>query len=992
MSEQTAHLTIAGRSFGESQRVALAAELSQFVRGQIRFSRHDRMLYATDASIYQMEPLGVVIPADVDELAALTAFSGRTGVPLLMRGGGTSLPGQCVNHALVVDYSPTCRKVVDVDPVRRTCFVEPGITVDELNRQLEPTGLFFAPDPATAAQASIGGCIGNNAAGSHSIRYGRTSENIQSIEVALTDGSRVVLGPGAGRRNPRAAGLARGVREIVTPLAELIRQRFPKTKRRNAGYALDAVLDQIQSGVTDEDLDLTCPLCGSEGTLATTLRARLALHPIPRYKGLAVLSFATLEEAIEAVAVCLTTDCAAVELLDDVVLEAARGNAECRQYMDLLPPVDGAVPAAALYVEYQEVGGMDQVRQRFAELHRALPGAAMFEHVDRGALMRAWALRKAGEPLLHGLAGRRKPVTCVEDNAVPVENLVRFVAGFREIVAKHGTKAAYWAHASVGVLHVRPMLDLHDPADLDRMRLIACEVAEWARQCGGVMSGEHGDGRLRGPLLRNYFGDQIMEAFGQVKRVFDSAGVLNPGNITVPGPLESMTQSLRLDPHGTGVHMPDVDTFFTYDDQEDFQHALETCSGPGVCRKTAVGTMCPSYRATLDERHSTRGRANALRLALTGQLSDDKAPAWNDPETLKTLSLCLSCKACQSECPSNVDMARLKAEYLAQSYSVAGHTPLSARVFGHVRKLNRMGSAFGELANAVTELPPTRLLMEKALGVTRKRSLPRYETSLYRWFAKRPPADLPADAPRVVLFADCFVTYNEPRIGRLAIQLLERLGYRILLPRVGCCGRAMISTGLLADATASADKVLAQLMPFLDDDRVKAILVCEPSCLSAFCDDYLKLKCRTPMDTRKKLAARAMQVEDFVDRFWDSHPTRPAISTDHQPPVLLHAHCHQKATSSAETSARLLRRLVGDRLQVLDTGCCGMAGAFGFGVDRYEVSLKIGELSLFPLVRKASTDAVIVAPGTSCRHQIVDGTSRQAVHPIELAHRLLVRR
>ena len=992
IQEQGVDLTIAGGRVSQSERLALAGELSQLVRGEVRFSRHDRMLYATDASIYQFEPLGVVIPISVDEVAELTAFCGRKSVPLLMRGGGTSLPGQCVNRALVVDCSPHCRHVVDVNELGRTCLVEPGITVDELNRHLESTGLFFAPDPATVAQACIGGCVGNNAAGARSIRYGRTSENIAALEIALTDGSRLTVGPGAGRRNTRAAELAHGVRAIVMPLAQTIRERFPKTPRRNAGYALDMVLDQIQSGVSDEDLDLTCLLCGSEGTLATTLRARLRLHPIPRYKGLAILSFATLEEAIEAVAPCLTTGCSAVELIDDVVLEAARGNAECRQYMDLLPPLAGGVPAAVLYVEYQETQGVSRVQDRFAALRRTLPGVVMTPYLDKGAMLRAWALRKAGEPLLHGMPGHRKPVTCVEDTAVPVENLVRFVAGFKKIVTKYGTRAAYWAHASVGVLHVRPMLDLHDPADLERMRLIASEVAQWARQCGGVMSGEHGDGRLRGPLLREFFGDAIMQAFEDVKRLFDPAGVLNPGIIVNPGNLESMTQSMRLAPAGKQLTFPSVDTFYTYDDQEDFGPALEMCSGPGVCRRTAVGAMCPSYRATLDERHSTRGRGNALRLAISGQLNGGDGPAWNDPETLETLRLCLSCKACKSECPSNVDMARLKAEYLAQSYRASGRTPLTARVFGNVRKLNRLGSAFAGLANWTMELTPVRSLIGSALGIAHKRSMPRYETSLYRWFAKRTPADLPADAPLVVLFADCFVTYNEPRIGRMAIQVLERLGYRVLLPRVGCCGRSMISTGLLGDAIRSADQVLSQLRPMVDDPRVKAIVVCEPSCLSAFCDDYLKLKCKTDIADRKKLAAKAMQVEDFVDRYWDTHPVRPAILPSGSKPVLLHAHCHQKATSSAQTSARLLRRLAGDRFKLLDTGCCGMAGAFGFTADRYDVSMKIGELSLLPLVREAPSDATIVAPGTSCRHQLLDGTHRKAVHPIEVAYQMLVGR
>lgn len=981
------------RPIAEAERQRIASDLQNLGVGQVRFSRHDQMLYSTDASLYQVEPVGVVVPGSVEKISPIIAYCAATNVAVLPRGGGTSLAGQCTNHAIVIDVSPTCRKLISVDLERRQCVVEPGIGVDELNRKLDErkTGLFFAPDPATAAQASIGGCIGNNAAGARSIRYGRTSENVAGIEVVLSSAERLWLESGAGRNNPRALNLAEQVIAVVRKHARLIRERYPKTLRRNAGYGLDLILKQVEQGIGPEDLDLSGLICGSEGTLAMITAAKLKLHPVIRAKGLAIACFGNLEGAIGAVPTILTTGCCAVELIDDVVLQAARGNTECRQYMDLLLPVNGKPPAAVLYVEYQETGTMADVQARFESLRAVLTDTPINCLKDSGPMLRAWALRKAGEPLLHGLAGHRKPITVIEDNAVPVENLFKFVQGLKRIVAKHGTMAAYYAHASVGVLHVRPLLDVHDPADRERMRAIAVEVADLAKSCGGVMSGEHGDGRLRGPLLERYYGPEMLGVFRQIKAIFDSHGIFNPGNIVNPGPVESITELMRVRPKGADVRIPPVETYFSYDDQEGYGGAVEMCSGAGVCRKTATGSMCPSYRATLDERHSTRGRANALRLAISGQFATggQAGPAWNDPDTLETLKLCLSCKACKTECPSNVDVARLKAEYLAQSYKQAGRTPLAARVFGHIRALGRLASAAPELVNWINTQPPVRALANKLLGLAPQRSIPAFAHSLYGWFNKRAQRPRIGQRPRVVLFADCFITYNEPHIGQSVVRILETLGYQVAMPQVGCCGRTLISTGLLDEAIKSADSVLSQLQPYIDDPNTRAIVICEPSCLSAMQDDYLQLKLAAPIELRRKLAAKAMMVEDFIDRFWAEHPIRPVESAAPGGPVLLHGHCHQKAVGSIESSAAILRRLVGQRLVVMPTGCCGMAGSFGYLADRYELSMQIGEMTLFPLVRSAPADAIILAPGTSCRHQIKDGTQREALHPIQLIERLL---
>jgi Fe-S oxidoreductase len=483
-----------------------------------------------------------------------------------------------------------------------------------------------------------------------------------------------------------------------------------------------------------------------------------------------------------------------------------------------------------------------------------------------------------------------------------------------------------------------------------------------------------------------------MAAFRQIKAIFDPHGILNPGMVVDVGPVESITQNLRVAPASKPIPWPNVETYFDYSDQEGFVGAVEMCNGAGVCRKSAGGAMCPSYRATLDERHSTRGRANALRLAISGQFSSNGPtgqPAWADPGTIETLSLCLSCKACKSECPSNVDVARLKAEYTAQRYKATGQIPLQARIFGHIRLLNQLGSLAPNLANWTANLPPIRSLMNKLLNLAPQRTLPPFARSLYRWFAARGlPKPDPA-RPKVVLYADCFTTYNEPHIGQAAILLLESLGYTVELPKVGCCGRSMISMGLLADAIRTADATLTQLRDYITDDQVKAILVCEPSCLATMKDEWLQLKLKTDKSLRRQLASKAMLVEEFVERFWSTHPIPPtprnSVSTD----VIFHGHCHQKAVGGEDSSTAILKRLAGDHLRILPSGCCGMAGSFGYTQDRYDLSMKVGEQSLFTHIRNASPDAILVAPGTSCRHQIKDGTPRHALHPIELIAQLL---
>lgn len=976
-------------------RDSIARALASSVEGEVRFGLHDRLLYATDASLYQVEPLGVFIPANTDDAVRGVRFCLERDLPILPRGGGTSLAGQCTNRAVVIDFSNRCNRLLGVDAAGLSCRVEPGITPDDLNEKIASTGLFFAPDPATSKHANIGGLIGNNAAGARSILYGRTSENLLGVDVCLADGFVARLEAGAASRHEHIGRLTRRVADVVLRNRNLIRERFPKTIRRNAGYNLDLILKQIERANGDLDgMNLAHLLAGSEGTLAVTLGAQLKLHPRPKLKGLALLSFSDLDPAIGATVPILTTGPSAVELLDDTVIDLARANIEYRKYVELMPsPMHGDL-RAVLYVEYYGNHTVE-LNERFSALRKLFPTVAMKEVVDGAAMASAWKLRKAGEPLLHGVPGHRKPITFIEDNAVPVEHLVEFVHRLRKIVTSHGTRAAYWAHASVGVLHVRPLIDIHDEEDRRRMQAIAVEAADLAKSLGGVMSGEHGDGRVRGPLLERFYGPELMRAMREIKEIFDPRNLLNPGNIVEPRPIESIAANLRIEPAGRPARIPKVDTFFEYEDQHGFGGAVEMCNGSGVCRKKSGGTMCPSYMGTLDERHSTRGRGNALRLAISGQLSGGAGePAWNDEETIGTLDLCLSCKACKTECPSNVDIARLKAEYTGQRFRQNGVVPLRAMLLGHFRPLARLGSMTHGIANRMNNSAIGRAIINGVMGFDPRRTVPPFSASLARRFGRA--ANAKKDQPTVALFGDCFTMYLDSGIGGAAKRVYERLGYRVVLADAGCCGRTLISTGLLEDATIEIERTIEKMRPIADDPAVRAILVVEPSCLSAIKDDWLQLKLHSPLDLRKRIANKCHLAEEFLAREAKSHPNQEAIAVGAEvagkesSPVVLHGHCHQKALWGAESSAAALRMFAGARVKVLETGCCGMAGSFGYAREKFDLSMRICELSLAPAVRAAkSADPAtpICAPGTSCRHQIHDATQHGAIHPVELIDR-----
>ena len=626
---------------------ALARALTRRTDAEVRFGRHDRLLYATDASIYQVEPIGVVIPRTVGDVVEAVKVCAEHEVPVVPRGGGTSLAGQAVNRAVVIDASPHLNAIVAVDAAARRARVQPGVVLERLNERLAalPRPLAFGPDVATAGHATIGGMIGNNSAGARSLLYGRTVEHVVGLDAVLADGERLWLGAGSAERDPRAAELTRRVAAVVDPLAETIAARYPRIRRRVNGYNLDLILAQLRASTpgTYDAVNLAHLLCGAEGTLALTVGAELALVDAPRERGLVIVAFEDVDAALANVNPILETKPAAVELVDDVILDLAARNLETQRYVGLLPSAGGARAGAVLYVEYfaddriELAASLDALAARYG-------AAATRRYTDAASMADAWALRKSGEPLLHGRPGLRKPITFVEDLAVAPSRLPEFVKRLRALLADHGTTASFYAHASVGCLHVRPMICLTDPADVEAMERIMEEATDLVLEFEGALSGEHGDGRLRSHLLERFYGKEIVEGFRAIKAVFDPDGRLNPGIIVDPRP---MVECLRVRPAERTVHVPAVETYFRYEREHGFAEAVERCNGAGVCRKTKGGTMCPSYRATRDERHATRGRGNALRLAISGQLTDpggpdEPAPAWNDPETLATLDLCLS--------------------------------------------------------------------------------------------------------------------------------------------------------------------------------------------------------------------------------------------------------------------------------------------------------------------------------------------------------------
>jgi FAD/FMN-containing dehydrogenase/Fe-S oxidoreductase len=957
----------------------LEHDLRRVVRGDVRFDAASRLLYSTDASMYQVEPVGVVIPRHPDDVEAALEVARKHRVAILPRGGGTSLTGQTVNRALVIDFSRHLNRILEVDRDAMWVRVEPGVVQDELNHHVRPMGLLFGPDTSTSNRATLGGMLGNNSGGSHSIAYGLTVDHVLELTVLLADGSRVVFGDVTEDEFARKCALPgleghiyRAVARIRETYADEIRARYPSHWRRVAGYNLNELVGvgvkpgSYAGGGNGQPrmLNLARLVVGSEGTLATILEAKMRLVHRPKATALDVIHFHDLQEALECSQSILETGPYAVELTDKMILDLARGNIEQSQRMGFVR----GDPAAILIVEYAADSAEEaraKVEALEARRRRERFGYAAHAAFDADEQQSIWKLRKAGLGLLLGMKGDKKPIAFVEDTAVHPRHLAKFVPRFREIFAKYDTEGAYYGHCSVGCLHIRPVINLKTPRGLEQVKAISEEIADLVVEFGGTLSSEHGDGRARSPLLERMYGPTLMRAFGELKRAFDPENRLNPGNIVgAPG----ITEHLRYSPQYTTWEPA---TLLDFADQGGFAAAVEMCNGVGVCRKTLEGTMCPSYMATRDEEHSTRGRANALRAVLSGKLPPAE---FTGRRLYEVMDLCLECKGCKAECPSNVDMAKLKYEFLHHYYRANG-LPLRNRLFGHIARLNALGRPVAPLVNRLSALGPARWLLEKIAGIDRRRPLPRLASQTFtEWFARHPT---PPAAPRgeVVLFDDTFVRYNVPEIGRAAVQLLEAAGYQVRLVERKCCGRPLISKGMLDTARAHCAWNVEKLAPWVE--RGAAVVGLEPSCLLTLRDESVDLLRSGPA---RAVAKASFLLEEFLVRERDRGL---ALDFHGGGRALLHGHCHQKAlVGTAPTVAAL--RWAGYAVTEVDSGCCGMAGSFGFEREHYDLSVWLGNRRLAPAVKSAGPETEVVAPGMSCRQQIEHLTGRRAKHPAEL--------
>ena len=957
---------------------ALRRELVSQLAGEVRFDKLSRALYSTDASVYQIEPLGVVVVRSREDVVRTVQVCSRLRCPITARGGGTSQAGQAIGPGLQLDTSKFFNRLLEVNVAERWARVEPGIVLDELNEQLRPHGLQFAPDVSTSNRATLGGMMANNSCGARSVIYGKTIDHVLEQHVVLADGSVAHLRPLApeeleavSRGHSLEAAGYRTVQEVTASCAEEIDRRFPKILRRVGGYNLDAFVHR------DQPFNLAKLMVGSEGTLGVVVEAKLKLVPIPRTSVLLVIHFTDLLPALAATPAILEHQPSAIELLDKFILDSTRQRPSLESLRDFIR----GDPGALLIVEFQgdhPESLLEQLDSLELDLTSNQLGYHYHRALDPVAQGRIWSLRRGALGLSMAMKGDAKSFSFVEDTAVAPEKLRDYIERFLQLVRRHRTSAGVYAHASVGCLHVRPVVNLKTEAGVRQFESIASEVADLVLEYGGAISGEHGDGLVRSPFMRRMFGPTLYEAFRTIKRAFDPLGIFNPGKIVDSPPL---TANLR---YGPSYQTPDPPTFFDYSEYGGLGRAVEMCSGLGACRKKLSGTMCPSYMATLDEMHTTRGRANALLLAMTGRLGETRL---TDQQVLQALDLCLECRACKSECPVGVDMARYKSEFLAGYWERNGVT-WQARLLGHLHAISQWGSRSAPVSNWLVRSWPVRQLNEMLFGIDSRRKLPEWRRpTLTHWFGRRNGASLPSgDAPRVVLFNDTFTNYYESDVGIAAVELLEAAGIGVDLGQHGCCGRPLISQGLLAKAREQATANAEMLFPSAAQGR--KILFCEPSCLSAMREDVPALL-RGEAQGRAMVVARAcMLLEEFLETEWQRERLHLALQPGPRK-VLLHGHCHQKAMGLLPAGRALLSRIPSCTVVDLDAGCCGMAGSFGYLRNHYDLSRQIAERRLLPAVRSKEPDTVLVAPGISCRHQVEDFSGKKALHPAGLLRSLL---
>ncbi len=949
----------------------LEAELKKRIEGEVHFDTYSRLLYSTDASIYQIEPVGVVVPRYKGDVQAVIEIAHRLGVTILPRGGGTSLAGQCVGHSIVLDFSKHMKDVLEVNRDELWCRVHPGLVQDELNAYVRGQGLQFGPDTSTSNRATIGGMVGNNSSGAHSLTYGKTLDHVIELTVLLSNGSEVTLkdlSPAELESKSRGDSLEARIYREVSRLAQEhkteILARYPKIMRRVSGYNLDEF-------IKPDPFNLSRILVGSEGTLGTIVEAKMRLVPKPKWTAMDVIHFHDDINALECAQVILETKPYAMESTDKMILNLARGNIEQSRKLGFVQ----GTPDSLLMVEYageteeevkEQVQKLEELRQR-EKIGYAATQAFKPEEVKA-----IWGVRKAGLGLLLGTKGDKKPIAFVEDTAVAPAQLPEFIKRFRDVVARHDTVAGYYGHCSVGCMHIRPLINLKEQSEMNKMVSIANAISDLVLEFNGSMSGEHGDGLARSHFNQKLFGPTLYEAFRQVKQIFDPKNLMNPGKI-VDSP--AMTESLKISP---GYKTWEPQTTLDFSGQGGFARAVEMCSGMGECRKKLDGTMCPSYMGTLDEEHSTRGRANALRAVLSGKVPKEE---FTGKRLHDVMDLCLECKACKAECPSNVDMAKLKYEFL-DHYHRANGLPLRNRIFGGIERLNRIGSQFAPVSNWLAQSRLNRWLMEKIAGIDRRRPMPQFAGETFEDWFQTHKGEGDGAKGEVVLFHDTFNNFNTPNVAIAATRLMERLGYHVLLVDKRCCGRPMISKGMLSEAKQNAAWNVDRLAEF--SERGVAIVGLEPSCLLTLRDEYPEF---LGTSASKQVADNSFLLEEFLVREREAGKLSPQFAVNGRK-ALLHGHCHQKALVGTAPTIAVLK-WAGFEVSEVDSGCCGMAGSFGFEKEHYDLSVTVGNRRLAPAV-KAAGDVEIIAPGISCRQQIDHLAARKAKHPAEVLWESLV--
>ncbi|WP_419166981.1 FAD-binding and (Fe-S)-binding domain-containing protein [Candidatus Palauibacter sp.] len=936
----------------QRHRPRLEARLRAGLRGEVRFDRFTRGLYSTDASIYQVRPLGVVFPESAEDVRRMIEVAGEHDTSVVVRGAGTSQSGQSIGRGVIADTSRALNGVLDFDPAARRVVVEPGIVLDRLNAFLRPHGLFFPIDVATASRATLGGMAGNNSAGARSVRYGHMVEHVRGIEAVLADGRRAEFARDATPGTAPGDSLGADMRALYRREAGELARQVPDVPRHVAGYALHR-LGRDGAGLSDL-------LVGSEGTLALFTALELDLQPIPAVRALGVCRFVGTAEALAAVPAIVALEPTAVELFDATVLGLAAQMPSFERVLRQLGEDGRRKPRDILVVEFAD-DDPERVSASLSRLESALGGVAVgVTRAESPAFQtRIWALRKAGLSISMSQPAERKPLAFIEDCAIPLERLPEWYRRLTDVIERHATHAVWYAHASVGCLHVRPALDLRDGEDVERLRAIAADAFALAGELGGSHSGEHGDGWIRSEFLEPMLGTRLVSAFGEIKRRFDPEDRLNPGKIVAP-PRMNEPSLLRA---RYGLETRKLPTALDWEKWGGFSPAVDMCNNNGTCLKRSPGVMCPSFRATSDERHSTRGRANALRLALSGQLGEDP---WTSPELYEAMDLCLGCKACRRECPTGVDMARMKVEFL---HRLRAERPLSPRerALAYLPRYAPLASRVAPLVNLRNRVPALARLGERVAGLAADRPLPRWSSRPFS--APSWPSAEAARRPRVALFVDTFTRYFEPEIARAAMRVLGRAGWRVeeasTAGRPLCCGRTFLNAGLVEEARVELDRTVRALSRFVADGV--PVVGLEPSCLLTLRDELPAL------DPGPEATAIAEQARLLPEWLVESGALeRLALAPLPVRRVRVHGHCHEKAFGADGATLEVLRAIPDLEVEAILAGCCGMAGSFGYESEHADVSRRVAELELLPAVRVLADDEWLVANGTSCRHQVAD--------------------